>query len=62
MSIASHIESIATKRSNIKQEIATEMALPSPDFTRIHELKKRNLLLKEEMVRQYKKQGYKASA
>lgn len=51
MSIRAHVNSLAEKRTEIKQQIAQEMAHPSPDFVRITELKKQNLALKEEMQR-----------
>lgn len=51
MSIQSHIEAITEKRQRIKDEIAAEMCHPMPDFTRITELKKQNMRLKEEMMR-----------
>lgn len=51
MSIESHMEAIAEKRIRIKDEIAEEMCHPMPDFTKITELKKQNMRLKEEMMR-----------
>lgn len=49
MSIQAHIDSLAEKRSQIKQQIAEESAHPMPDLVRITRLKKQNLALKEEM-------------
>lgn len=49
MSIEAHIDAIAHKRKELKDEIAREMAHASPDFARITYLKKQNLRLKEEM-------------
>lgn len=51
MSIETHIHAIAEKRSRIKSQIADEMCHPMPDFTRITDLKKLNMRLKEEMMR-----------
>lgn len=50
MSIESHLESISAKREKIKGQIADEMCHPMPNFTRITELKKQNMKLKEEMM------------
>ena len=46
-----HINAIAEKRAQLKEQIATESARPAPDFTLITTLKKQNLTLKEEMQR-----------
>ena len=51
MSIQAHIDSLAEKRSEIKQQISAEAARPAPDFVLITNLKKQNLTLKEEMQR-----------
>lgn len=51
MSIHTHIDSLATKRTLLKQQIAEESARPAPDFALITSLKKQNLMLKEEMQR-----------
>lgn len=51
MSIHAHIDSLAEKRAHLKQQIAREMAHPSPNLALITNLKKQNLALKEEMQR-----------
>jgi hypothetical protein len=51
MSIQAHIDSLAQKRSQIKEMIARESASPAADFVLITNLKKQNLILKEEMQR-----------
>lgn len=53
MSIEAHIESLAHKREELKQQIAAESARPSPDFVLITNWKKENLTLKEEMQRYF---------
>jgi len=53
MSIETHIDSLATKREELKARIAEEAARPSPDFVLITNWKKENLALKEEMQRYY---------
>lgn len=49
MSIQSHIDAISSKRETLKEQIAAEMARANPDFALITQLKKQNLVLKEEM-------------
>jgi len=51
MSIQTHIDSLSEKRNQIKDQIYAEISHPSPDFETITNLKKQNLLLKEEMQR-----------
>jgi uncharacterized protein YdcH (DUF465 family) len=46
-----HIDAIAEKRAQLKDQIAAESARPAPNFTLITTLKKQNLTLKEEMQR-----------
>lgn len=52
MSIQAHIDSLAKKRIQLKQQIAEESAHPAPNFSLITDLKKQKLQLKQEM------QGY----
>ena len=61
MSIHAHINSLAEKRSEIKQRIAEESAHAAPDFALITTLKKQNLALKEEMRRYLIKLGKNAA-
>ena len=49
MSLESHLQSLAEKRTHLKEQIALESARPLPDFALITQLKKQNLILKEEM-------------
>lgn len=49
MSVETHLQAVAEKRNHIKAKIAEEMHRPLPDFALIHDLKKQNLKLKEEM-------------
>jgi len=51
MSIQAHIDSLAEKREILKARIAAESARPMPDFKVITDLKKQNLMLKEETQR-----------
>jgi hypothetical protein len=51
MSIHAHLDALAQKRAQIKQRIAEESAHPAPDFVQITNLKKQNLVLKQEMQR-----------
>ena len=50
MSIETHMQALADKRATIKQQIAEEMCYPMPNFTRITDLKKQNMKLKEEVM------------
>lgn len=50
MSIESHLQAIAKKRTALKQQIAEEMCHPLPNFNKITELKKENMRLKEEIM------------
>jgi len=54
MTIEAHIENISRKREQLKARIAEEMIHAHPDFTLITNLKKQNLVLKEEMLRCFK--------
>ena len=51
MSIQAHVDSLAEKRTHLKEQIAFESSRPMPDFEVIRTLKKQNLALKEEMQR-----------
>lgn len=51
MSLQTHMESLAEKRLQIKEQIARESVRPLPDFVLITNLKKQNLMLKQEMQR-----------
>ena len=51
MSIQAHIDSLLHKRAFLKQRIAEESARPMPNFKIITDLKKQNLMFKEEMQR-----------
>lgn len=62
MSIQAHIDSLSEKRSQIKDQITTEMNHPSPNFEVITKLKKQNLALKEEMQRYFITMKQTASA
>jgi hypothetical protein len=46
---SSHVSALQTKHAGIERKIAEEMARPSPDQTMIQALKKRKLLIKEEL-------------
>jgi hypothetical protein len=57
MSIQAHIDSLAAKRAQLKDQIALESHRPAPDFVLITNLKKHNLTLKEEMQRYLREMG-----
>lgn len=51
MSLASHLEELQRKHSEIEKEIDDAMAHPSVDDLEIATLKRRKLALKDEMTR-----------
>lgn len=51
MSIQQHLETLAEKHRKLDDAIAQEMAHPGFDTSRVSELKRRKLKLKEEMER-----------
>ncbi len=61
MSVETHLQAVTEKRAHIKTKIAEEMRHPMPDFGRIHELKKQNLKLKEEVQACYERIGSTAT-
>ena len=51
MNIASHVASLNAKHEEIEDIIAREETRPCPDTVRLMQLKKKKLLLKEELSR-----------
>lgn len=51
MGLESHILELSDKKRKLEEEIHGELLRPLPDDTRIAELKKRKLRLKEEIER-----------
>lgn len=49
MTVSAHINSLATRKSEIAAEIEYEMKRPMPDFMRLTELKRKKLAIKEEI-------------
>lgn len=62
MSIEAHIQRVSQKRALLKKRIAEEMSHASPNFALISDLKKQNLVLKEEMLRHFRQLKTAASA
>jgi hypothetical protein len=62
MSVQSHIDAISLKREQLKAAIAAEGARANPDFAIITQLKKQNLVLKEEMQHYLRQVQKSASA
>lgn len=50
MTVLSHIDALNDKHSYLEAAIQAEQSRPMPDFTAISELKKRKLLLKQEIA------------
>ena len=51
MSMASHLSALETKHKTLERLIEDELAHPSADETRIGELKRQKLKLKDEITR-----------
>lgn len=49
MTVSAHINSLNTRRLEIKAEIEYEMKRPMPDFMRLTELKRKKMAVKEEI-------------
>lgn len=47
----SHVSALQLKHAGLERQIQTEMSRPQPDNAVIQTLKKRKLLLKEELAR-----------
>ncbi|MGR4001467.1 MAG: DUF465 domain-containing protein [Alphaproteobacteria bacterium] len=50
MTSATRIESLKKKHSQLENEISQEMNRPHPDDLRVSDLKRRKLLVKEEIL------------
>jgi hypothetical protein len=48
--VSSHVAALKTKHANIEAQLREEMNRPAPDDTTIQTLKKRKLLIKEELA------------
>lgn len=53
MNITAHIHTLEEKHTWLKEEVKAESSRPLPDFTRITELKKQKLHIKEEIQKLY---------
>ncbi len=51
MTVETHLDSLVTKRAQIKQSILEEKQRPCPDSLELSSLKRQNLRLKEEIAR-----------
>jgi hypothetical protein len=51
MSLTSHLSSLEQKHEALEREIETETAHPNADETRITELKRRKLMIKDQITR-----------
>ena len=51
MSMQSHLAELERRRQALKREIEKEESLPGTDDIRLHELKRRKLLLKDEIAK-----------
>ncbi|MFG1479874.1 DUF465 domain-containing protein [Xanthobacter sp. V4C-4] len=51
MSIQSHVQELKRRHAALDQELARELASPATDSVRVAELKRKKLVLKDEMRR-----------
>jgi hypothetical protein len=49
MNVSAHIDALHEKHANLEASIVDEQSRPMPDFAQISALKKRKLLIKEEL-------------
>lgn len=49
MTVSAHIDALHDKHAHLEARIADEQSRPMPDFAAISALKKRKLLIKEEL-------------
>jgi hypothetical protein len=49
MSLSTHIETLQQKHALLERMIGQESARPLPDFSRINQMKKQKLVIKEEL-------------
>jgi len=49
----SHVSALQSKHAGLERRIAEEMARPIPDDTLVMELKKRKLLIKQELIQRH---------
>ncbi len=50
MTVSAHIEALETKHKELENAVATEIARPSPDFSKVTIWKKQKLRIKEEIA------------
>ncbi|MDP2699873.1 YdcH family protein [Thalassospira sp.] len=51
MSVQSHIEALTAKHAALEQELHLEQRRPAPDISRLHDIKRRKLEIKDEITR-----------
>jgi len=49
MSLTAHIKTLEERKSDLERQIAEESIRPMPNFTLVHELKKKKLRVKEKI-------------
>jgi len=49
----SHVSALQSKHAGLERRLAEEMARPIPDDTLVMELKKRKLLIKQELIQRH---------
>ena len=51
MSVQSHVEALTAKHAALEQELHTEQRRPAPDNSRVVDIKRRKLEIKDEISR-----------
>ena len=51
MSVQSHVEALTAKHAALEQELHYEQRLPAPDNSRVADIKRRKLEIKDEISR-----------
>ena len=51
MSIEARLDSLKARHADLEEALHTEQVRPAPDEERLHDLKRKKLALKDEMVR-----------
>lgn len=62
MTVSAHIDALQKKHADLEAALAAEESRPMPDFTEISSLKKRKLLIKEELRALAQQQPKRANA
>lgn len=62
MNLASHLSSLYDKKTQLEEEIKTEMLRPLPNFLKLTELKRKKMAVKAEIVSYEEQEKYASSS